>query len=101
MPVCPKCKQKWSWSQTVKKTFTLDQKITCPQCGETQYFTHQSKLKSASLNALVLLPLLVNLLFDLPGILVLSLFSIIFALIVTLHPFIVKLDNSREGNFFL
>lgn len=101
MPTCQKCQQRWSWSQTVKKTFTLDQKITCPQCGETQYFTHQSKLKSASLNALALLPLLVNLIFDLPGILILSLFPIMFVLILALHPFIVKLGNSRESSYFL
>jgi|SRR5690625_647786 len=101
MPICQQCQQKWTWLQTIKKTFTLDQKITCPQCGDIQYFTHQSKLKSASLNALVLLPLLINLFFDLPGILILSLFPITFIIIMSLHPFIVKLSNKREESFFL
>src|SRR5690625_191183 len=101
MPTCQKCEEKWSWWQTVKTTFSLDQKVLCPKCGEVQYFTHQSKLKSASLNALVLLPLLINLFFDLPGILILSLFPITFIIIMSLHPFIVKLSNKREESFFL
>lgn len=101
MPTCQKCQQKWAWKQTIKKTFTLDQKVSCPHCDETQYFSHQSKVKSASLNALVLLPLVINLFFDLPGILILCLFPMIFLVIMSLHPFMVKLDNSRESDFFL
>lgn len=101
MPICQKCQQKWSWFETIKRSLTLDHKVTCPKCNETQYFTYQSKVRGASLNFLVLLPLLINLFFDIPSIIVLSLLPIMFILVVSIYPLIVTLDNERETGHFL
>lgn len=101
MPICQKCQQKWSWFETIKRSFTLDQKVTCPKCGETQYFTYQSKVRGASLNFLVLLPLLINLFFDIPGTIVLCLFPIMFILTLSIYPLVVTLGNERETGHFL
>ncbi|MFC4024676.1 TIGR04104 family putative zinc finger protein [Oceanobacillus longus] len=71
MPTCENCHNKWNWRQTIKKSFTLDPGMTCPYCGKTQYQTQKSRTKSALLNAIILLPLLINIFFDIPGIILL------------------------------
>ncbi|MDG5473154.1 hypothetical protein P6709_15480 [Jeotgalibacillus sp. ET6] len=96
MPFCRKCDNKWSWKQTSKKTFTLNPAMSCPYCGETQYQTQKSRMKSASLNFFILIPLLINIFFDVPGLILLSSFPIVFILIISLHPFLTELSSEEE-----
>ncbi len=80
----------------MRKMFTLDTAMICPYCGEKQYQTRKSKRKSAFLNALVTLPLLLNILFEIPGVILLSLFPVLFFLIMSLNPFLIHLSNKEE-----
>src|SRR5690625_7868770 len=77
MPVCTNCHKKWSWKQTVKKTNSLYPKMTCPLCGAAQYHSRKSLRRGAFLNLMILLPLLIQLFFDVPCIILLSLFSVL------------------------
>ena len=94
MPICKKCHNKWTWKETFKKTFTLYSDIKYPYCGETQYITQKSKLKSFLLNMIVLLPLLLNIFFDIHVVILLSLFPILFILVILIHPFYIELSNT-------
>lgn len=99
IPICEKCHNKWTWKQTVKKTFSLYPKMTCPYCGEIQYQTMKSKGKSFFFNSIVLLPLLLNIFFDIPGVIILSLFPILFILMMLIFPFFVEISNRDQfGN---
>ncbi|MFC4403901.1 TIGR04104 family putative zinc finger protein [Gracilibacillus xinjiangensis] len=53
MPTCQKCKHQWTWKETVKKSFTLDSGMTCPNCNKTQYLTKKSKKKAGLLNLML------------------------------------------------
>lgn len=75
--------------------------MTCPYCGEKQYQTQKSKRKSGLFNVVILLPLLLNLFFDIPGVILLGLFPVLFVVIMSLYPFMLDI-SSREKyvNFF-
>ncbi|PIC96767.1 hypothetical protein CSV69_04395 [Sporosarcina sp. P26b] len=95
MPTCQICHNKWSWIQTIKKTSTLNPAMTCPHCDKTQYQTQKSKGKMGILTLIVLLPLVIQLFFDIPGTIIFSLFPILFILVLILYPFIVKLSSQE------
>ncbi|MFB4168241.1 TIGR04104 family putative zinc finger protein [Virgibacillus sp. JSM 102003] len=101
MPICQNCHNKWSFKQTINKSFTLDPWMTCPYCEEKQYQTKKSRMKSSLLNAIILLPLLINIFFDIPGVFLLGLFPVVFLIVMSLYPFIVELSSREEHiNFF-
>ncbi|PIC75852.1 hypothetical protein CSV74_13815 [Sporosarcina sp. P19] len=95
MPTCEKCANQWSWKQTIKKTSTLNPAMTCPYCGEKQYQTQKSRGRVGMLTPIVLLPLLIQLFFDVPGAILLSLFPILFIFVIILYPFVVKLSSQE------
>ncbi|WP_100009818.1 TIGR04104 family putative zinc finger protein [Lentibacillus sediminis] len=99
MPICENCGGKWSWKQTVKKSFTLDTGMECPHCGKKQYQTVKSKKRSAPLLFIVTLPLLLNLLFDIPGVVLLSLFPVIFVVLMSTYSFLMELSDKEEFMF--
>jgi CXXC-20-CXXC protein len=81
----------------MKKTLSLDPGLICPYCGEIQYQTQRSKIKGGLVNAaVVLLPLVINTFIDIPGIYLLSLFPVIFILLMTLYPFTVEISGKEE-----
>lgn len=43
MPICQKCRHKWSFKQSIRTMFTLRMKMKCPICGETQYLSAKSR----------------------------------------------------------
>lgn len=102
MPTCENCNKKWSWKQTIKKTTTLNPAMACPYCGETQYQTQKSKMKIGFLTPIVLLPPpLIQIFFDTPETVLLSLFPILFVIVLLLYPFLVELSSREEYiNFF-
>ncbi|WP_313238283.1 TIGR04104 family putative zinc finger protein [Sporosarcina ureae] len=95
MPTCEKCTNQWSWKQTIKKTSTLNPVMTCPYCGEKQYQTQKSRGRVGMLTPIVLLPLLIQLFFDVPGAILLSLFPVLFIFVIILYPFLVKLSSQE------
>ncbi len=96
MPTCDNCHNKWNWKQTIKKTTTLNPMIICPYCGEKQYQTQKSKTKIGFLTAIVLLPLLLQVFFDIPGAFLLSLFPFLVGIVIILYPFLVELSSREE-----
>lgn len=96
MPTCENCHNKWSWKQTIRKMFTLDTTLICPYCGERQYQTRKSKKKASILNLLVLSPLLLDIFFDVSVAILLSLFPILFIIIVSFNPSLMHLSNKEE-----
>lgn len=96
MPICKNCANKWTWKQTVKKTTTLNPEMICPYCGEKQYQSRNSKAVAPFLSLVVLLPLLVNILFDVPAAILLGLLPIIAVIIFLVYPFTVKLSCEEE-----
>lgn len=101
MPTCESCNSEWSWKQTIKKTTTLNSIITCPHCEEKQFQTQKSKMKVSFLTSIVLLPLLIQIFFDIPAAILLSLFPVLFFVVVLLYPFLIKVGSEEEFmNFF-
>ena len=96
MPTCENCNNKWSWKQTIKKTTTLNPAMTCPHCDEKQYQTKKSRVKISFLTSIVLLPLLIQIFFDMPDSILLSLFPVLLVIVLVLYPFLVKLSNGEE-----
>ncbi|WP_019415521.1 TIGR04104 family putative zinc finger protein [Paenisporosarcina sp. TG20] len=101
MTTCVNCNNKWSWKQTIKKTTTLNPSMTCPFCEEEQYQTQKSKMKIGFLTPIVLLPLLIQIFFDIPDAILLSLFPVLVVIVLLSYPFLVELSNREEyTNFF-
>lgn len=96
MPTCQSCQKKWSWKETIQKTTTLKTEITCPYCGEKQYQTEKSKAIVVLLipTMFILFPL--QAFFDVPRAVLLSLIPVVVALILLVHPFLVKLSNREK-----
>lgn len=99
MPVCQNCDQKWSWKQTFKQSFTLDIGMNCPYCGQKQYVTKSSRIKSNLFNIIpiVTLPIAIWLEFSL-GIALIFAF-VIGLIIISLYPYTIELSN-KEENFW-
>ncbi|WP_438314840.1 TIGR04104 family putative zinc finger protein [Sporosarcina sp. FA9] len=96
MPTCENCNNKWSWKQTLKITTTLNPELTCPYCKEKQFQTLKSKKKMAFLTPTVLLPLLLQIFFDIPRVIVFSLYFILFCIVMISYPFLVEVKSKEE-----
>ncbi|MDW0109763.1 hypothetical protein QT716_06800 [Sporosarcina aquimarina] len=96
MTTCQNCNEKWNWKQTMKNTTTLNPAMTCPKCGEKQYQTQKSKKRISFLTMIILLPLLIQIFFDIPAIILLSLLPFFTVIIFLLYPFFVELSNRQR-----
>lgn len=99
MPICQKCKNKWSWRETVKKTFTIDQAMKCPYCGEKQYTSSKTRKWGLLFSMLPLLPLLLNIFLDISLLMMMGLIIGSGILYICLYPFVLKLFNQEEPPF--
>src|SRR5699024_12051592 len=88
MPICKVCNNKWNWKQTVKQTMTSKNAISCPYCKEKQYVSKKSIKNQSFLRLIILLPLLMQPFFDLPGAVFLSLFPVLSVIVFLLNPFL-------------
>jgi len=101
LPTCENCGYTWTWKESIRKAFTLNPGMKCPNCEEKQYVTKKSRMRVSLLTPIVLLPLVLNMFFDIHGVVLLSLFPILFVFIMSLHPFLMKLSSKEEYiNFF-
>lgn len=96
MPSCDSCKQRWSWKETMKSSFTLNPAMKCPKCGERQYLTKKSRKRMLLFNWLILTPLLLNMFFDLSFFFLLFLIIFLFVLSISLMPFNMELTEEEE-----
>ncbi|WP_052651911.1 TIGR04104 family putative zinc finger protein [Planococcus massiliensis] len=95
MLVCENCKTEWTWKQTLKSSFVLTTSMTCPYCGEKQYATPKSKKRTFLLNMLILLPLLLQALFEMGVWTTFSLMIGFFILVMISMPFWMSVQNEE------
>ncbi|WP_368652468.1 TIGR04104 family putative zinc finger protein [Ornithinibacillus sp. 4-3] len=99
MPTCQYCGQKWSWKQTFKQTFRLDNRMTCSCCGKKQYLTKRARLKSTFIPfSMVTLVMISNLVFG-PSYIAFFILLCLLPLFLGIYPFFVELSKEEEPLF--
>lgn len=73
--------------------------MICPYCEEKQYQTQKSKGKIGMLTPIILLPLIIQVFFDVPGAITIISFPILFILVIVLYPFLMKLSSEEKYIF--
>lgn len=96
MPTCQNCSKQWNWKQTIKKIIKLNPSMICPYCAVLQYRTQKSKTKTAILTPIILLPLLLNIFFDLSFAFLFSSSLFLFIVVILLSPFLVELTSKEK-----
>ena len=96
MPVCDNCKTRWSWKQTLKKSFVLTTSMECPNCGKKQYLTRKSRKRIFIFNLLIISPLLIQGLFDIHGVITIALIFLFFICSILLMPLWMEVQNDEE-----
>ncbi|MGK7377923.1 TIGR04104 family putative zinc finger protein [Planococcus sp. 1R117A] len=96
MPKCTYCDLQWSWKQTIKKMFTLNNKLECPVCGKTQYISRKSKKRLSLLNIAILLPLLLNVFASTNPLFIIALIFSLFLLSLAIMPFLTIFSDKEE-----
>jgi CXXC-20-CXXC protein len=96
MPSCQKCDQKWSWKQTLKKSFTLDTGMICPYCKKKQYITKGTMIKNTLITFMAMTVMTIWSLFfgSSFGLIAISISFV--PLFVMLYPFWVELSNKEN-----
>ena len=100
MTRCTNCGTRWTFKEKLRKSFSFDRGMPCPQCGEAQYLTWRYRKKSSVITFLMIL------LFSLPGFfnaswsVFLAVFTITFAtgLFLQIHTF--ELTDKDDGDFW-
>lgn len=100
MPVCQYCHKKWTWWETLKRTFfTVSFKgIPCPYCGERQFVSKKTTRRYGLLLFLIPLGLLLPLI-GVPGIYMLVYLLVSGIFVIGIYPFILKLSKEEEFPF--
>ena len=96
MPTCTHCQTEWTWKQTIKKSFTLSNKLACPVCGKSQYIAGKSRKKIGALNMLVLLPMLLNAITPISPLAVIALMFSLFLAVLAYMPFLTELSDKDD-----
>lgn len=99
MPTCQSCEREWTWQQTFKKQFNLIGKMSCPYCGEKQYYSARFRKQSTIIPfALISFIMLGNLLFGPTIIAVVALLGLL-PIFFVVTPFFIELANEEEPLF--
>jgi CXXC-20-CXXC protein len=96
LPTCQHCHRNWTWKQTVKKSFTLSNQMTCPFCGEKQYISSKTRKRSGLLSFIPPLTMLITLLFDTSIFLTISMLIGSGLALIGIYPFMIELSNKEE-----
>lgn len=96
MPTCQNCHRKWTWMQTFKKAFTLDDGMYCPYCEVKQYVTPRASKKAIIIPFIILTLVMTSSLFLGPSLLFLVILIAAIPLILIMYPFLVKLSNESK-----
>lgn len=97
MPICQNCNHQWSWSETIKKMFTLDTGMFCPSCKKKQYHTKSSQKRSALLPFLTPVIMLFSILLNIPTTISLALLVISFFLILAIYPLLIEFASMDDS----
>lgn len=96
MPVCQNCNEKWSWKQTIKKSLTFNNSMTCPYCGEIQYISSRTRKRTAAISFIAPVLILMNFFFD-STLVILYTGLGFFSLFLVFYPFYLELSNKEES----
>ncbi|MED4019207.1 TIGR04104 family putative zinc finger protein [Sutcliffiella cohnii] len=96
MPTCQSCGTKWSWKQTIKKSFTFHSALECPYCGKKQYWTTKSRRKVSFSTMIFPFFIIVPSLFTISRLLILSMLICLSLFILSMVPFIMELTDEEE-----
>jgi len=96
MPTCQSCHHEWSWSETFRKSFTLDTALTCPHCGNKQYITKKSRKRTSLLVFSIPLIMLLRLIFSMTPLISIILFVGVGLIVFISFPYLTELSNQEE-----
>lgn len=94
MPTCKQCHHKWTWTDTIKRTFK--KKKECPYCGEIQYTSFKSSQRMTWYGLIIPILFIVISLFSLPTIIGTIVSAIIIVIGFLTQPFLTTLSNKEE-----
>lgn len=94
MPVCQTCHYKWSWIETMKKSYKIQ--LQCPKCKTKQFITKKSRWRFwfVTVIALVFLPISTQL--SINKVISFIVFFLIYIVAICFYPFVIKLTNEEE-----
>lgn len=70
--------------------------MICPYCGEIQYTTRKSKNRLLYANLMILLPLPLSLLFDFTSYWLLTVFPVLFMIVLGIYSRLIELSSEEE-----
>ncbi|MEH7236835.1 TIGR04104 family putative zinc finger protein [Bacillus sp. JJ1562] len=88
----------WSWKQTIKKSLTYKNAMSCPYCGENQYISSRTRKRTAVIGFIAPALILVNLFLDSPLVILYTMMGLI-PLFIVIYPFYLELSNKEEPLF--
>lgn len=98
MPKCQSCGKRWTWGESVKRSFQLGGGMLCPYCRNKQYYS--ARMRKRSNITLFIIPLiLVGNLFFGPSIITVIILLSIIPVYTLLFPFFMELSNEEEPLF--
>ncbi len=96
MPICQKCGTEWIWKQSIKASWKFSGSMRCPHCGANQYATPNSRQRMTFINWLVLLPLLITAIIDIPLLYTIVLTVVLFVIGLSFIPKMMDLSNEQK-----
>jgi len=96
MPTCQKCQQKWSYVETFKVPFTLDQRKPCPYCNVDQYVTRKTRSRTFFITILVIVIIMALNIWLGPSLINIFLAILIIPIYAIIYPFLVDLANEPD-----
>ena len=95
MPTCQKCDYTWSYTEALKKLFTISTGMTCPNCKEKQYASRKTRNKTL-LFTFVVIVLSFGLAFLLKASLInVAILFVLFTIYIFTYPYILELQNEE------
>ena len=96
MPVCANCRHHWSFRETLRAVYTLKPTMTCPNCRKEQHLTAASRKRGALMPFLVVIPMLINVFFDLNWLAVIGEMLMIAVIFNLVYPRLIDLTEEEE-----
>jgi len=94
MPTCRKCNHKWTWLETIKRTFKKKKK--CPYCGGIQFISFKSSQRIAWYGLMIPFVLIIAYLLSMPRMVAMIVSGLIIVIGFLTQPFLTTLSNEEE-----
>src|SRR5690625_1924747 len=98
MPVCTHCQYEWTWTETMKRSFTFEIGWPCPNCKKRQYPSRRAQRRYLKYTLLIPFCFLL-LLTGIPKIYTLTIFIIVAIIVLLIYPFTLELSKEEELPF--